>query len=163
LRWPTTRNNETTLGGLVPGRSNLRQAISLLGESIAAPTWFTCDGDEINLYLNQEKVVQAIRMSRPLTFTKPSIDCFGAALEGRAWKTGRGLRLGDSASHALQLYGEPDSRSPSTKDGRQLELLYYAFDWAGPDVPQILTVLCTLNKGGKPGWVVEITLDASSL
>jgi len=56
-----------------------------------------------------------------------------------------------------------DSRSPSTKGGQQLELLYYAFDWAGPDVPQILAVLCTPEKDGKPGRVVEITLVAESL
>jgi hypothetical protein len=42
-------------------------------------------------------------------------------------------------------------------------LLYYAFDWAGPDVPQILTVLCTVEKNGKPGRVVEMTLDVESL
>lgn len=55
------------------------------------------------------------------------------------------------------------SRSPSTKNGQPLELLYYAFDWAGPDVPQVLEVVCTAPKDGTPGRVVEITLAASSL
>jgi len=68
-----------------------------------------------------------------------------------------------STSAVPPLYGEPDSRSPSTKDGQRLELLYYAFDWAGPDVPQVMEVLCTVGQGGKPGRVVEITLAASSL
>jgi hypothetical protein len=42
-------------------------------------------------------------------------------------------------------------------------LLYYAFDWAAPDVPQMMEVLCTVEKDGKPGRVIEITLSASSL
>jgi len=79
------------------------------------------------------------------------------------WATGRGLRLGDAAARAVQLYGKPDSRSPSTKGGQRLELLYYAFDWAGSDVPQVMEVVCTVGKNGEPGRVVEITLAASSL
>jgi hypothetical protein len=42
-------------------------------------------------------------------------------------------------------------------------LLYYAFDWAGPDVPQVMEVLCAVEQDGKLGRVVEITLAASSL
>jgi len=42
-------------------------------------------------------------------------------------------------------------------------LLYYAFDWAGSDVPQVMEVLCTVEHDGKPGRVIEITLAASSL
>jgi hypothetical protein len=42
-------------------------------------------------------------------------------------------------------------------------LWYYAFDWAGPDVPQVMEVLRILEKDGKPGQVVEITLVAASL
>jgi hypothetical protein len=63
----------------------------------------------------------------------------------------------------LAIYGQPGSRGPSTKDGQQLELLYYAFDWAGPDVPQVMAVLCTPERNAKPGRVVEITLAAPSL
>ena len=66
-------------------------------------------------------------------------------------------------AHALELYGQPGSRGPSTKDGQQLELLYYAFDWAGPDVPQVMAVLCAPGSKAKPGRVVEITLMAPSL
>ena len=79
------------------------------------------------------------------------------------WISGRGLRIGDSMERVVALYGDPDSRSPSTKAGKQLELLYYAFDWAGPDVPQVMQVLCTAAKDGKPRKVVEITLAAASL
>jgi hypothetical protein len=79
------------------------------------------------------------------------------------WTTGHGLVIGDACSRVLALYGQPGSRGPSTKDGQQLELLYYAFDWAGPDVPQVMAVLCTPEKNAKPGRVVEITLAAPSL
>jgi len=79
------------------------------------------------------------------------------------WKTGHGLRVGDSAVNVVQLYGDPDSRSPSTKGGQPLELFHYAFDWAGPDVPQVMEVLCTKDKDGQPGRVLEITLAATSL
>ena len=69
----------------------------------------------------------------------------------------------DATSRVVRLYGEPDSRSPSTKDRERLELLYYAFDWAGPELPQVMEMLCTVEKDGKPGRVVETTLAASSL
>jgi hypothetical protein len=36
-------------------------------------------------------------------------------------------------------------------------------DWARADVPQVMEVLCTPEKDGKPGSVVEITLAAASL
>ncbi len=39
------------------------------------------------------------------------------------WKTGRGLCVWDFSRRVIQLYGELDSRSPSTKGGQQLELL----------------------------------------
>jgi hypothetical protein len=41
--------------------------------------------------------------------------------------------------------------------------MYYAFDWAGPDVPQVMKVLCTRDKDGRRGPVIEITLAASGL
>src|SRR5262249_48333739 len=74
---------------------------------------------------------------------------FAATPQGPLWRTGLGLRLGDTCSKAVKLYGNPESRSPSTKDGQPLELLYYAFDWAGPDVPQVMQVVCTAEKDGQ--------------
>jgi hypothetical protein len=38
-------------------------------------------------------------------------------------------------------------------------MLYYAFDWAGADVPQVMEVYCDTTTGR----VVEITLSAPSL
>jgi hypothetical protein len=63
----------------------------------------------------------------------------------------------------VELYGGPSSRSSSTNDGQPLELLYYAFDWAGPDLPHVMEVGCAAPKDGSPGRVVETTLAASSL
>ncbi len=157
------RKNETRLGGLIPGRSHLQQAIAIFGRPVAGTGWFTCGGDQLGLDFDSQERVQTIRMSRPSNAKKPTIDCFGAVNVSRGWKTGHGLRLGDRASRVQQLYGRPDSRSPSSRDGQRLELLYYAFDWAGPDVPQVMEVLCTSGENGKPGRVVEITLAASSL
>ncbi len=79
------------------------------------------------------------------------------------WVTSHNLALRDPTSRVLKLYGQPDSRGPSTKGNQQLELLYYAFDWAGPNVPQVMEVLCTPEKDGQPGKVVEIMLAAASL
>jgi hypothetical protein len=42
-------------------------------------------------------------------------------------------------------------------------LSQYAFEWAGPDVPHVMEVLCTPEKDAKPGRVVEITLAAPIL
>ena len=63
----------------------------------------------------------------------------------------------------VAIYGNADSRSPSTRDGQPLELLYYAFDGAGPEVPQVMQIVCTAEKDAKAGRVVQITLAASSL
>jgi len=79
------------------------------------------------------------------------------------WKTGHNVALGSNVGDLVRIYGEPDSRSPSTKDGQPLELWYYAFDWAGPDVPQVMEVLCTKEQDGQPGRVVEITLAVPRL
>ena len=93
------------------------------------------------------------------------LNASGTNSSGATWKwlTGHGLLIGSSCSRTFELYGQPGSRGPSTKDGQQLELLYYAFDWAGPDVPQVMAVLCTPGSSAKPGRVVEITLMAPSL
>jgi hypothetical protein len=82
---------------------------------------------------------------------------------GWYWGTRKGLKIGDAKPKAYSLYGEPNSVSPSTKNGQPLELLYYAFDWAGPDAPQVMEVVCTAPKDGSNGRVVEITLAAGSL
>jgi hypothetical protein len=165
---PLTRSNESRLAGLLPGRTAISTAENLLGKASIKDTdnrsivWQSCMGDELIVDLDDRGIVQLIRAVKSLRETR-KVGCENENSSASKWTTGKGLRVGSSARRVLQLYGEPDSRSPSTKDGQRLELLYYAFDWAGPDVPQVMEVLCTMEKDGKPGKVVEITLAASSL
>jgi len=160
------RKNELMLAGLRPGRDSVKKALGLYrnpdvgkkGESQFS--WEQgCRKETLHITTDSRGTIEEVRVEFHENVVV--LDCVP---EGRSsWRTGRNLVTGDAVSRAIKLYGEPDSRSPSTKDGQQLELLYYAFDWAGPDVPQILTVLCTVQKDDQPGRVVEITLDASSL
>ena len=161
-----TRKNELTLAGLRPGRDGVEKAVGLyrkpdIGKNGASQfSWEQgCRKETLHITTDSRGTIEEVRVEFHENVVV--LDCVP---EGRSsWRTGRNLVTGDAVSRAIKLYGEPDSRSPSTKDGQQLELLYYAFDWAGPDVPQILTVLCTVQKDDKPARVVEITLDASSL
>ncbi len=160
------RANELTLAGLRPGQDNLARAAQLnrqFGKGKKLPgdqtAWFdACRDASLTIDSDKAKTVQVIRVG---FYCCSTVDCM--VVQPGPWKTGHGLRLRDSAGKVVQLYGEPDSRSPSTKDGQPLELMYYAFDWAGPDVPQVMEVLCTKEQDGQPGRVVEITLAAPSL
>jgi len=163
--------NEITLAGLRPGQDKAAKAIRLFGK----PDFRSSDGQSLgwsfegpkgafylNLDLDKSDVVQFIRVftnDGPSGVNSPKHPVFTI----RTWASGRGLVAGATAARVVQLYGEPDSRSPSTKGGRKLELLYYAFDWAGADVPQVMEVSCTVAQDGKPGRVEEITLAAPSL
>ena len=80
-------------------------------------------------------------------------------LDPRNWLTGLGLRMGDSQDRVVALYGEPNSSGPASKNKQELELMYYQFDWAGSDVPQVMEVLCARDTGR----VVEVTLAFPSL
>src|SRR5208337_43141 len=161
----THRANELTLAGLRPGRDAAAKATRLYhgwppqltnnGEQLV---WLGgCRGNLFTIDLDGDQRIQVLRVTKGPRFG----DC--VATKPPSWKTGRGLRLSDSTAKVTQLYGEPDSRSPSTKNGQPLELWYYAFDWAGPDVPQVMEVLCTKEQDGQPGRVEEITLAAPSL
>ena len=158
------RANELTLAGLRPGRDTATRAIQLYKKPSKSDSqnnqmsWgATCQTQTLFLDLEADKTIRVIRALE----TPPSVDC--RVLLPAPWKTGRGLGVGDTAAKVVELYGEPESRSPSTKDGHPLELMYYAFDWAGADVPQVMEVLCTKAADGKPGRVMEITLAAPSL
>lgn len=161
------RHNETILAKILPGRTSLAEAQTLWRNPTKKDPenhlakWLTCDGDELNVDFDESGIIQSVWTSKAKT--RSPRGCLESATMALQLSTGLGLQLGDTAARVLQLYGQPDSRSPSTKDGQQLELLYYAFDWAGPDVPQLMEVLCTVEKDGKPGRVVEITLAVSSL
>ena len=73
--------------------------------------------------------------------------------------TGRGLQLGDPCDRVCEIYGKPESESPSVRGSEQLELSLHTFDWAGADVPQVMEVSCDARSKK----VVGITLAASTL
>ena len=73
--------------------------------------------------------------------------------------SGHGLQLGDACGRIEEIYGKAESRSPSVKGSDKLELYLYTFDWAGPNVPQVMEVSCDAATQ----TVTEITLAASSL
>jgi len=161
-----TRANEMTLAGLRPGRDTLARAAEAnkeFGSGKELPgeqtVWFdVCRDVSLTIDSNKAKNIEVMRVA---AWGGSTADCAG--VRPGPWKTGHGLRVGDLAAKVAELYGKPDSRSPSTKGGQPLELWYYAFDWAGADVPQVMEVLCTRETEGKPGRVVEITLAGPSL
>jgi hypothetical protein len=181
------RNDELTLAGLRPGQDVFAKAQKLFRKPALTkfdgtnPVWHDiCRNQSLSIITDPDSgMIQEVRVSEnnsrfasgtpSSTVTEPgcALDAKGSApssAEARSrWVTGHGLLVGSSCSRALELYGQPGSRGPSTKDGQQLELLYYAFDWAGSDVPQVMAVLCTPGSSAKPGRVVEITLMAPSL
>jgi hypothetical protein len=162
------RANELTLAGLRPGRSTLGRAVQLFGTGDGrlndrqVSHWHdACLQKDMFIDSSLSRRIESVRVTE--VGTKGVANCPDPQKNKEAWATGHGLAVGNPASRVIMLYGNPESRSPSTKGGQQLELLYYAFDWAGPDVPQVMEVLCTPDKDGTPGRVVEITLAAPSL
>lgn len=160
------RVNEFTLAGLRPGFDRASRAIRKFKlpratkEGPAVLAWEDdCRAESLFLDVDQNERIQSIRVTAKAKSLKSSC----GIVTRSHWSTGHDLALRDAAVRVTKLYGPPDSRSPSTKDGQQLELLYYAFDWAGSNVPQVMEVLCTKEKDGKPGQVIEITLAAASL
>jgi len=180
------RNDELTLAGLRPGQDDFAKAQKLFRKPSLTkfdgtnPIWHdTCRNQSLSIITDADSgTIQEVRVyennSKFATGTPAStVAASGcksgsnasaaSAVASSRWLTGHGLLIGSSCSRVFELYGQPGSRGPSTKDGQQLELLYYAFDWAGPDVPQVMAVLCTPGSGAKPGRVVDITLMAPSL
>ena len=160
------RFDELTLAGLRPGRDVIAKAERLLskpsgiGDNGISRTWQDpCRHELLSIIADSRGTILEIRVSEVGLASRESCGDSGP----NRWATGHGREIGNSCPRALALYGQPNSRGPSTKGGQQLELLYYAFDWAGPDVPQVMEVLCTPDRDGKPGRVVEITLAAPSL
>jgi hypothetical protein len=159
------RTNELMLAGLRPGRDGKSRAMTLFKDGFShndlspdQSSWRDgCRHLSLIVDLDEAKKIQVIRVAKSTTV----VDC--VQLPPSPWKTSHGLRVLDSTTRLTQLYGPPDSKSPSTRDGQPLELWYYAFDWAGPDVPQVMEVLCTREQNGQPGRVIEITLAAPSL
>jgi hypothetical protein len=162
------RANELTLAGLRPGRDSLQVAKKRLRDPAIPGTkddpshfmWVdSCNKRVLTVEAAANELVKSVQVS---PFEAGVIDCVPSAYFPRAkdhWRTGRGLGLGDSCGRVVELYGKPESESPSAKGNEQLELFFYSFDWAGADVPQVMEVTCSRESDR----VVEILLAASSL
>ena len=164
---PARHGNETMLAGLRPGRDTLAVAEKRYkGKSISDEPnsglreWRDdCSGRSIRLELDAKTVIQSVTLTTLGTQEGKCSDKRPDFLDPRNWLTGLGLRMGDSQDRVVGLYGEPNSSGPASKNGQDLELMYYQFDWAGSDVPQVMEVLCARDTGR----VVEITLAFPSL
>lgn len=160
------RANELTLGGLRPGRDTYEIAAKKFGkpagaaeqpDSPAEANWTEpCTTRTLHIEMNPSGVIQTIDAS---AYPKSGPNCMARLAVPERLITGHGVRVGDLKAKVISVYGQPGSVSPSTKDGRELESLYYAFDWAGPDVPQVMEITCERASGR----VVEIMLAFPSL
>jgi hypothetical protein len=160
-------NNETLLAGLRPGRDTFAVAEKRFkGKTIAAEPnsgsreWRDdCSGRSIRLEVDAKSVIQSVTITTLAPQEGKCSDRRPDFLDPRFWLTGLGLRMGDSQDRVTGIYGEPNSSGPASKNGQELALMYYQFDWAGSDVPQVMEVLCARDTGR----VVEITLAFPSL
>jgi len=161
------RVNETLLAGLRPGRDTFAVAQKRLkpkelsdDSTSGSKEWRdACSGRSIRLDIDAKAVIQSVTLT---TVGKQEGKCSDRRpdfLDPKFWLTGLGLRMGDSQDRVVTLYGEPNSGGPASKNGQELDLMYYQFDWAGSDVPQVMEVLCARDTGR----VVEITLAFPSL
>ncbi len=159
------RANELTLAGLRPGKDSLSTAAKTFRlEHVSrdsrpeSPEWADgCTGRFVRLELGRENLIEGVTVS---SLGSARAECRAtppAWLQPKLLRTGRGLALGNTRKSVVATYGAPQSTGPSTHGGRELELLYYAFDWAGTEVPQVMEV--TIEKGR----VVQITLAFPSL
>jgi len=176
-----SRSNELTLAGLRPGRDTISKARKLYDgpwlkttpdDPNSVVVRGDCTGAQLRLEADKSGVIQQIVLveknaaeARKHQVIGVCADLTTTPVEKRTlrWITGHKISIGSTVSTLHAAYGEPGNKSPSTRDGQPLELWYYAFDWAGPDVPQVMEVLCTRGQDGHPGRVIEITLAAPSL
>ena len=162
------RPNELTLAGMRPGHDKIAAPQKKFreldrDESVTDElVWGDiCTHRELRVELNASKVVQVVTVDDNY---KPEIaaKCLPIVMAPSRLKllaTGHGLQLGDPCDRVGEIYGKPESESPSVRGSEQLELWLYSFDWAGAGVPQVMEVSC--NAASKK--VVAITLAASTL
>lgn len=164
------RVNEVTLAGLRPGRETLaaaekrykakyREAKLGREEANVKEWWDACNGKALRLEVDAKGVIRSVTVTSLAMRVEECSEKAAQIAHHKFWFTGRGLKLGDPRDRVIDLYGEPSSSGPSVKGDRELELLSYAFDWAGSDVPQLLEVSCDRATGR----VVEITLAFPNL
>jgi hypothetical protein len=158
--------NELTLAGLRPGRDALTSAFKhykqkyLVSKTSAeSKEWRdTCTGRSLVLAVDSHSVIQVITVSLLVPRDGSCDNRRFEFLNLDDWITGKGLRLGDSRNHVVELYGEPTSSEPVVREDADFELLRWEFAAASPDVPQEMQVYCQRDSGR----VVEITLSAFS-
>lgn len=162
--------NELTLAGLRPGASTLADAEKRFGtknrdtqaETDDIKQWGeACTGRGLRLEVDENGVIQIVTVS---SLGPRAADCAqkepsSGPLTIEKLKSGQGLALGQAKKRVIALYGEPDSVVPATFEGQEFEMLYYAFDWAGSNVPQVMEVTCERGTGR----VRKITLAFPSL
>jgi len=159
--------NETLLAGLRPGRDTFAVAekrfkaknLSEEANSGSKEWRDDCSGRSIRLEVDAKSVIQSVTITTLGSQEGKCSDRRPDFLDPRNWLTGLGLRMGDSQDRVVGLYGEPNSSGPASKNGQELELMYFQFDWAGSDVTPVMEVLCARDTGR----VVEITLAFPSL
>jgi hypothetical protein len=162
------RVNELTLAGLRPGRDKIespKKAFRGLERDETATDGYVwgdiCTHRDLRVEVDAHHLVRTVTVS---TYYKPEImakclETMMAPERLKELKSGHGLLPGDACSRVTDIYGKPDSETPSVKGTDQLQLLFYSFGWAGSDVPQVMEISCS-QAAGK---VVEIMLAASSL
>ena len=162
------RANELTIAGFRPGRDKLSAARARIGNKLPKTedepdrviTWHEfCYGQNLKIEADKDGVIQTLDLSAMEPMQRCSPEALAASQQTGYWRTGRGLALGDSRKKVIALYGAPGSNGPSQEGDERRELLYYAFDWAGSDVPQVMEISCDKATGR----VVEIMLAFPSL
>lgn len=162
------RANELTLAGLRPGTDKIGppakyyRGLPLASQSDGVFLWGDkCTHWELRVEVDEGGVVQVVTVDSSHVPDSKS-ECpapASAATRSKLLQTGHGLSPGDTRERVVELYGKPNSSGPSMRGSRELDLLYYAFDWAGTHVPQVMEVYCDHATGR----VVEITLAFPSL
>jgi len=158
--------NELTLASIQPGRDKLSAVEKALSDHLRAETsdspgghtWTDpCSGRRLSIEADRAGVIQTVTISSSNAHEncKSKVD----PKKDPLWVTGLGIRLGDLSEHVVEVYGAPSSGGPSVKQGHELELMFYMFDWAGSDVPQVMEISCDKETGR----VVEIMLAFPSL
>jgi len=164
---PAKRHNEITLARLRPGRDRLAAAISLYGRNYRR---VVSDSDDVLAWVDsRRRHVLRIELGEGGKIVSVTVSAIDPLLEdaggpktslpSKALAAGRGLSLGEPRDRVQKLYGPAASSGPSTQQGYELELMFYSFDWAGSEVPQVMEVTSERSTGR----VVQITLAFPSL
>jgi hypothetical protein len=157
--------NELTVASIQPGRDKISGVEKMLNDHLrpddaesGGHSWTDpCSGRRLSLEADRAGVIQTVTISSATTHEncKSKVD----PKKDPLWVTGQGIHLGDLSEHVVEVYGAPSSGGPSVKQGHELELMFYMFDWAGSDVPQVMEISCDKETDR----VVEIMLAFPSL